>query len=166
MQNALATVDWRLDERLTLSGGAGYAWLATNRTDEPAKRTGLPHQPEPLGRQAGAGTSGTAARSCRRSGLAARSRTRSSRPASSDRSPAASTGARARQSARPIPLTTSELGLRSVWARSSLSYLATRWLRVEGFYVAVFQDSRRPGGHINRSRAGIQVVTTTRTRIR
>ena len=45
-----------------------------------------------------------------------------------------------------------------MWARSSFSYLATRWLRVEGFYVAVFQDSQRPGGHVNRSRAGIQVV--------
>ena len=29
VQNALGTVDWRIDQRLTLSGGAGYAWLAT-----------------------------------------------------------------------------------------------------------------------------------------
>jgi hypothetical protein len=64
------------------------------------------------------------------------------------------------------PLRTSELGLRTIWARSSLSYLATRWMRVEGFFVAAFQDSRRPGGQVNRSRAGIQVVASTRTRIR
>ena len=44
VQNALGTVDWRLDERLTLSGGAGYAWLATNRTDEHAQRPGLPRR--------------------------------------------------------------------------------------------------------------------------
>ena len=29
LQNALATADWRIDQRLTLSGGAGYSWLAT-----------------------------------------------------------------------------------------------------------------------------------------
>ena len=38
VQNALGTVDWRLDERLTLSGGAGYAWLATNPATSCAAR--------------------------------------------------------------------------------------------------------------------------------
>jgi hypothetical protein len=47
-----------------------------------------------------------------------------------------------------------------------VSYLATRWMRVEGFYAAVLQDSQRAGGKVNRSRLGIQVVTSTRMRVR
>jgi hypothetical protein len=58
------------------------------------------------------------------------------------------------------------VGLRSMWARTSLSYQATRWMRLEGFYVLVLQDSQRPGGRINRNRVGIQVVAFTRQRIR
>jgi len=64
------------------------------------------------------------------------------------------------------PLNGAARGLRSIWARSSLRYLATRWMRIEGYYVAVFQDTGRTGGKINRSRVGFQIVTTTRTRIR
>jgi len=30
VQSAMGTAEWRIDRRLTLSGGAGYAWLATN----------------------------------------------------------------------------------------------------------------------------------------
>jgi hypothetical protein len=165
VQNALATVDWRLDERLTLSGGAGYAWLATNRTDDrqsaPAFRISLSRSGARLAWNVGYrrsflpsfGFGGTFENQEFEAGVFG--------PISRRLNWSASASVR-----EADPLTTSELGLRSVWARSSLSYLATRWLRVEGFYVNVFQDSQRPGGHINRSRAGIQVVTTTRTRIR
>ena len=165
VQNALGTVDWRLDERLTLSGGAGYAWLATNRTDQPqsapAFRISLSRSGARLAWNVGYrrsflpsfGFGGTFENQEFEAGVFG--------PITRRLDWSASAAVR-----EADPLTTSELGLRSVWARSSLSYLATRWLRVEGFYVAVFQDSRRPGGHINRSRAGIQVVTTTRTRIR
>ncbi len=62
-------------------------------------------------------------------------------------------------------LRTSELGLRTTWARSSISYAATRYLRIEGFYSAAFQNSQRPGGRVNRSRSGVQVATSTRMRI-
>jgi hypothetical protein len=165
VQNAMATVDWRLDERLTLSGGAGYSWLTTNRTDDqqsaPAFRISLSRSGARLAWNVGYrrsflpsfGFGGTFENQEFEAGVYG--------PISRRLTWSASAAVR-----EADPLTTSELGLRSVWARSSVSYLATRWLRVEGFYVAVFQDSQRPGGEVNRSRAGIQVVTTTRTRIR
>ena len=34
VQNALGTVDWRLTERLQLSGGAGMSWLSAARGEE------------------------------------------------------------------------------------------------------------------------------------
>ena len=63
-------------------------------------------------------------------------------------------------------LQTTDLSLESLWLRSSLSFLATRWMRVEGFYAGVVQDSQRAGGKVNRSRFGVQVVTSTRMRVR
>jgi hypothetical protein len=39
-------------------------------------------------------------------------------------------------------------------------------MRVEAFYAAAFQDARRAGGQIDRTRLGVQVVTSTRMRIR
>ena len=102
LQNALATADWRIDRRLTLSGGAGYSWLATKVEPRLTSRAGVSRQLEPLRRPVGVDTSGIGGRSCRRSALAARSRTRNSRPASSGRSPAVSTGAPARRCVKPI----------------------------------------------------------------
>jgi hypothetical protein len=164
-QNAMATVDWRLDRRLTLSGGAGYSWLATNLDGDtrsaPAFRVNLSRSGERLAWHVGYrrsflpsfGFGGTFENQEFEAGVFG--------PITRRLDWSASTSVR-----EADPLTSSELGLRSIWARSSLSYLATRWMRIEGYYVAVFQDSQRPGGHINRSRAGIQVVAFTRTRIR
>jgi len=58
------------------------------------------------------------------------------------------------------PLTPDEIHLRSVWVRNAVSILATRWMRLEGFYLRMFQDSRRAGGEIGRTVAGFQVVST------
>jgi hypothetical protein len=171
-QNALGTVDWRLDERLTLSGGAGYAWLTTNLTEEgrsaPTFRVSLSRSGAQLAwnvayrrsflpsfgfggtfqnEEFHASAFGPITRrldwSASGAVLEADALTRST-----------------------DPLLSVDAGLRSVYLRSSLSYLATRWMRVEGYYVAAFQDSGRAGGKVNRSRAGVQVVTHTRTRIR
>jgi hypothetical protein len=56
--------------------------------------------------------------------------------------------------------------LKSLWLRSSISYQMARWMRLEGFYAASLQDSQRAGGKVNRSRFGVQVVTSTRMRVR
>lgn len=166
VQNALGTMEWRIDDRLTLSGAAGYAWLATNRLNDesesaPAFRVGLSRSGARLAWNINYrrsflpsfGFGGTFQNQEFEAGVFG--------PVTRRLDWSASASVR-----EADPLTTSELGLRSIWARSSLSYLASRWLRVEGYYVAVFQDSRRPGGEVNRSRAGIQVVTSTRKRIR
>jgi hypothetical protein len=165
LQNALATADWRIDQRLTLSGGAGYSWLATGRAigsqAAPAFRVSLSRSGARLAWHVGYrrsfmpsfGFGGTFENQEFEAGVFG--------PIARRLDWSASTSVR-----EADPLRTSELGLRTIWARSSLSYLATRWMRVEGFFVAAFQDSRRPGGQVNRSRAGIQVVASTRTRIR
>jgi hypothetical protein len=165
IQNALATVDWRLDQRLTFSGGVGYSWLETNRAistqSAPAFRVSLNRSGARLAWHVGYrrsflpsfGFGGTFENQEFEAGVYG--------PITRRLDWSASTSWR-----EADPLTTSELGLRTVWARSSLSYLATRWMRVEGFFVAARQDSRRPGGQVNRLRAGIQVAASTRTRIR
>ena len=152
--------------RFTVSGGAGYAWLETmGLTAAAVRRRSASAWIAPV--RAWAGTSAIAGRSCRRSVSAAHSRTRNSRPGLRRRSRAASIGARVDVGARGRPAERRRCAaLRSIYARSSLPYLATRWMRIEGYYVAVFQDTGRAGGKINRSRVGVQVVTTTRKRIR
>ena len=170
IQNVLGTIDLRLSPRYYLSGGAGYSWLGTDLTTErqsaPAFRVSLSRSGERLGWNVGYrksflpsfGFGGTfqnqefegsfIAPLTRRLDLTGGLSVRDSDPLSRD------------------PLDAQIPGLRSIWIRSSVSYLATRWMRIEGFYAATLQDSRRPGGQIDRSRLGVQVVTSTRMRVR
>lgn len=170
IQNLLGTVDVRLSPRFYLSGGAGYSWLgtdlATERRSAPAFRVSLSRTGERLGWNLGYrrsflpsfGFGGTfqnqefegsvIAPLTRRLDLTGGLSVRDSDPLTRD------------------PLDSQLPGLRSLWIRSSVSYLATRWMRIEGFYAATLQDSRRPGGRIDRARLGVQVVTSTRMRIR
>ncbi len=165
VENALATVDIRLSERYAMSAGAGFSWLGTDgiveRQSAPAFRVNLSRTGERLAWSVGYrrsflpsfGFGGTfenqelegnvLAPLTRRLDLSGSVSVRDSDPLVSE-----------------LP------GLRSVWVRSSLSYLATRWMRVEAFYAAAFQDARRAGGQIDRTRLGVQVVTSTRMRIR
>jgi hypothetical protein len=165
IQNAMGTVDYQLSPRYSLSGGAGMAWLRTGLAGEqrraPAFRASLNRSGERLAWNVGyrksflpsVGFGGTFQNQEFHAGVFAPLTRRLDLSGSM-------------AVVEADALTTSELGLRSVWARSSVSYAATRYLRIEGFYVAVFQDSRRAGGRIDRSRVGVQVVTSTRTRIR
>ena len=164
-QNAMGTVDYHLGPRYSLSAAAGLSWLHTSVIDDrrsaPAFRVSFDRTGQRLAWNVGyrksflpavgfggtfqnqefqAGFFATLARRLNLSGSVA--------------------------VAENDALRTSELGLRTTWARSSISYAATRYLRIEGFYTAAFQNSQRPGGRVNRSRAGVQVVTSTRMRIR
>jgi hypothetical protein len=56
--------------------------------------------------------------------------------------------------------------LRSTWVNAKLGYLATRWLRIEGYYSRAQQDSQRAGGQLGRNYVGVQVVTSKPLRIR
>jgi hypothetical protein len=171
VQNALGTVEYRLNERLALSGAAGYAWLDTARLNgqqsAPTFRVNLSRSGSRMAWDVGyrrsflpsVGFGGTFENQELHAGLLASLTRRldwrgSLTVLEADPLAAAELGA------------LGPIGLRSIYARSSLFYLATRYLRVEGFYVAAFQDTRRAGGKINRSRAGVQVVTSTRMRIR
>jgi hypothetical protein len=69
---------------------------------------------------------------------------------------------------RDAPLTTDleqQLPLRSLRFHASLGYALQRWLRLEGFYARVQQDTRLPGGALSRNRIGFQVVTSKPLRI-
>jgi hypothetical protein len=175
VMNALGTVDWQFSRRMAVSAGAGYAWLSTSQTGEgssaPAFRVSLSRSGEQLAWIVGyrrsflpsfgfGGTfqnqefnAGVLALITRRLDVSGSFSVRNNDPLNSVDGAAGD----------PTLL---DSGLRSIWARSSVSYLATRWLRVEGYYTATFQDSQRPGGEVTRARAGIQVVTSTRMRIR
>jgi hypothetical protein len=67
---------------------------------------------------------------------------------------------------RSDPFVETDLGLDTLWLRSTLGYAATRWLRVEGFYTFTRQDSVVTGGEIDRHRAGVQFVFAQPMRIR
>lgn len=64
------------------------------------------------------------------------------------------------------PLTPGEQPLQSLWLSSSAGYTVKRWLRVEGYYWRSQQNSQIPGGRVDRSRLGVQVVTSTSTRFK
>jgi hypothetical protein len=165
VQNALATIDLRLNQSLSLSGGAGYAWLATDESGEgrsaPAFRVSLSGAAPRFGWNVGYrrsylpsfGFGGTFQNEELLGGIVAPLGRRLSL-----------VGTLAFSNNQP--LTEEGLPLRSVWARSTLSYLATPWMRVEAFYGQAWQDAQRPGGRVDRARFGVQVVTSKRMRIR
>ena len=177
VQNALGTVDWRLTSRLQLSAGAGLSWLSAARGEEtrsaPAFRAELNGIGPRFGWNVGYRrsflpsfgfggtfenqefTAGFLSTLTRRLDWSSTLAYRVNDPLVDD--PLLND---------PLAGPEANLSLKSVWLRSSISYLATRWLRVEGFYAAVLQDSQRAGGKVNRSRLGVQVVTSTRMRVR
>lgn len=171
VMNALATVDWRLTQRVDLSGGFGLSWLKTGRDEQrhtaPAFRVSLSGSGQRVGWNVGyrrsflpsfgfGGTFQNQEFQANAFALLTRRLDISGSFAVRENDPLNNTD----------PLVTANVGLQSVWTRTSISYLATRWMRIEGFYIAVFQDSQRPGGEVNRSRVGVQVATSTRMRIR
>lgn len=167
VQNTMGTVDYRVAQRLQVSGGAGYAWLSTSDEDvtrrAPAFRIGLSGSGARIAWNIGYrksflpsfGFGGTFENQEFTAGFLAPLNRRLDW-----------SGSVAVRESDPLVASDLGLGLRSTWARTSISYLATRWVRIEGFYTAVFQDSQRAGGRVNRSRAGVQVVTYKRLRVR
>jgi len=67
---------------------------------------------------------------------------------------------------RDDPLTLGELPLRSYWVEGTIGYVASPWVRIEGYFAGTHQTIARPGGVLDRNRAGIQVVTARPVRIR
>jgi hypothetical protein len=67
---------------------------------------------------------------------------------------------------RTEPLTGGELNLRSWWPEARLGYLVHPWLRMEAFYAGTYQTIDQPGGVLNRSQIGFQIITTKPLRVR
>jgi hypothetical protein len=170
VQSAVGTADWRIARRLTLSGGAGYSWLSTTQNtaenldtsrSAPTFRVALDKTGELLAWSV----------AYRRSFLPSVGFGGTFQNQEFQATAFGPISRRVGWSASTSVLNADPIdnvlpGLRSIWARGSLAYSAARWMRVEGYYVAVFQDTSRAGGRINRSRVGVQVVTSKRTRIR
>jgi hypothetical protein len=165
VQNALGTIDVKLNERYALSGGAGLSWLSTSelggRRTAPALRVSLTRSGEHF-------AWGVAYRrsflpSFGFGGTFQNEELTGNVLAPLSRRLDVSGGLAWRNN---DALVGDFPPLRSIWARSSISYLATKWLRVEGYYSQAFQDSQRAGGKVDRIRYGVQVVTSTRVRIR
>jgi hypothetical protein len=57
------------------------------------------------------------------------------------------------------------LELRSLQTFSTFGWMASRWVRVEGFYTHLSQSSLVAGGRLDRNRIGIQIVTSKPMRI-
>jgi hypothetical protein len=66
---------------------------------------------------------------------------------------------------RDEPLTPGALALRSYWVEGSVAYLASPWIRIEGYFAGTHQTIQRADGTLDRNRAGIQVVAAKPMRI-
>jgi hypothetical protein len=66
--------------------------------------------------------------------------------------------------ARPIDPTDQER--RSSWLNTVVGYALQRWLRLEGYWSFSRQDTRQPGGLIDRHLVGAQIVISEPVRIR
>jgi uncharacterized protein (PEP-CTERM system associated) len=67
---------------------------------------------------------------------------------------------------RNEPLTVGGLKLTSTWIGGSVGYTLRPWMRLEGYYDGTRQNIDRPGGRLDRNRAGFQIVTAKPMRIR
>lgn len=65
-----------------------------------------------------------------------------------------------------LPFEADSLESDAFWFRSSLGYAATRWARVEGFYVHARHDTVVTIGEVSRHRAGVQLILSQPMRIR
>lgn len=169
VMNFMGVVGWRIDERLDFSGGLGYSRLATPDVEgarsAPAFRLGLSGSGARFAWNVGYrrsflpsfGFGGTFDNQEFVASLLA--------PLNRRLDLTSSFSVRENDPLLEDPLREAQ-GLRSIRFRSALSYLATRWLRVEGYYALVHQDAQRAGGKVNRTRLGVQVVTSTRMRVR
>jgi hypothetical protein len=64
------------------------------------------------------------------------------------------------------PVLVNELGLQSVWVLTTVGYSFQRWVALEGFYNGAFQASTVAGGHVDRNRIGVQIVTSRPMRLK
>ena len=159
VQSALAVSEFALGPRFSASLGYGHAWLTAGRNgftdDGPAFDLALAWN----GRHSGASVSygrtflpsfgfgGT----FQNEELRADIRTSLTRYLQWSGSVAASNNE---------PLEPGDPSLRSISARTALGWVIKRRLRLDGYLVHVSQDSHLPGGHVLRTRAGVQATVS------
>jgi hypothetical protein len=66
---------------------------------------------------------------------------------------------------RTMPFELDVLELDTLWLRSTVGYVAARWMRVEALYTFTRQDSTITGGEVDRHRVGVQFVISQPMRI-
>jgi len=168
IQHAGGLIEWTLSPTLQFFGAAGYAWQIAGRGQEaqsaPAFMGELRYLAErttwSLGYSrtflASFGFGGTVQNEelrasvqvpiSRRVGLMGRLSARDNDPLSD---PLAGVS----------PESPFNSGLRALTATGTISFELASWLRLEAFTIANWQDARRAGGQIERTRAGVRFVT-------
>jgi hypothetical protein len=66
---------------------------------------------------------------------------------------------------RNEPLAAGGLRLKSIWVDGTVGYTVRPWMQIEGFYGGTRQTIDRPGGRLDRNRAGFQIITAKPMRI-
>lgn len=63
------------------------------------------------------------------------------------------------------PLIAGPPSTRTIWFSSTAGYVVYPWLRLEGYYSRAHQNTQLPGGQVSRNRIGFQVVTLRPVRV-
>jgi hypothetical protein len=66
---------------------------------------------------------------------------------------------------QPVVAAVDPLELRSLRTFSTFGWMASRWVRIEGFYTHLSQSTLVAGGRLDRNRFGFQIVTSKPMRI-
>jgi hypothetical protein len=66
---------------------------------------------------------------------------------------------------RNNPELEAEPSLQSFWLSTTVGYRIARPIRIEGFYIVAWQDTRLAGGRVNRQRVGAQIALSAPMRI-
>ena len=164
VQNATGGVEYQLSPSTTISGGAGISHTSVSDVNEaqagPALRAALTRQLKKAGLELAYSRSFVPAYgfggTLQNEDFTARLHGPLSRKFYGQTSLAWR---------RNEPLVNGDLKLVSWWYDGAVGYNVRQWMRVEGFYNGVRQAIDRPGGLLNRSRIGVQLVATQPVRM-
>lgn len=163
---AAAVAEYEVSEHTTVRGRAGLAHLRVSSTGEartgPSYGAGISHT---LGRATvGASYDRSFVPSFGFGGMTASQDARAtvSMPFMQGRMSAGGTVTYRRNS--PVLTASFPIELSSWWTTATVGYAVARWLRMEGFYTLTQQESSAQG-NVDRTRVGVQFVTSKPVRI-
>jgi hypothetical protein len=151
-------IEWALSPTLQFNGAAGYAWQIAGRGQEPESAPAFMAELRYLAERTtwSVGYSRTFLASFGFGGTVQNKELRASAQVPISRRVELQGSLTARDN---DPLSGDGAGLRALSAQGTVIFGLASWLRLEAFTVANWQDSRRLGGQIDRTRVGVRFVT-------